>query len=84
MSLTRTQKRWAIGGGIGATAICLGYELWWKKRGHRGHAVHHEKRRGHHHHEEPGTDLAVDESYERGEYGKKHGRHRHKDHHGEQ
>lgn len=79
--MTRTQKHWAVGGGIGAVAVYLGYELWWKKRGHGEHAARHGKRH-HGHHEEPGTEIA-DESYERGDYGKKHGRH-HKEHdHGE-
>ena len=81
--MTRTQKRWAVGGGIGAVAAFLGYE-WWKHRDHRGHAGGHAKHHGHHH-GEPGTALATEDSYERGEYGKKHGHHHHKERdHGEQ
>lgn len=75
MALTRTQKRWAIGGGVGAAGL-LGF-LYLRKHpfvlgGGREHEHEHEH---HKHHEEH------DEN-DRGEYGeKKH--HHHGGHHGE-
>jgi hypothetical protein len=66
--MTRTQKRLAIGGGIGAVAIALGYEiLHWRSHEHEKHTEH----RGHEH----------KEHNERGEYGKKHKHHHHHEGH---
>ena len=66
MSLTRTQKRWALGGSIGAGALLLGYEAWKHRRPAHGEREHHE------HHEHNG----------RGEYGRKKKHHKHHEGHG--
>ena len=82
MALTRTQKRWAIGGSIGAGVLFLGYELFRYKedqarssygtrRFHQGHV-----RRRH-------DDVHTENK--RGEYGRlKHHHHKGPHHKGQQ
>jgi len=75
MSLTRSQKRWAIGGSIGAAALFLGYELFRHREGppRSDHfpMQFHGKHKRHKHHKHHQGDNA------RGEYGT---RHHHKGH----
>lgn len=96
MTLTRTQKHWAIGGGIGALALGVGYEvLHHRKHATPSHDLHEDRgRHGHHHHDGGGQAGAssppssmiempgalLRDENARGEYGH-HGHHPHHHHH---
>ena len=83
MALTETQKKWAVGGSIGAGALFIGYLLFRSRPAHAGsflpggqpheeHAHRRKKRR-----RPEGQDGEAREN-ERGEYGKKkHHRRKH-------
>lgn len=85
MALTRTQKRWAIGGSIGAGALFLGYELF-KHREERSdsfsmqpHGKHeHRHHRRHGQGDNKRGEYGSHNGHKRGEYGTHpHKRHRH-------
>jgi hypothetical protein len=86
MALTRTQKRWAIGGSIGAATLFLGYELFrhvgreersdsfsMQSHGKHEHRHHRRHRQGDNERGEYGSHNG----HKRGEYGTHpHKRHR--------
>ena len=81
MPLTERQKKWAIGGGVGAAALLIGYSLFRSRPAFAGPALpparpdekHEHQRRKHRKHDER------DRGNDRGEYGrKKHHRKGHK------
>lgn len=87
MTLTPPQKRWAIGGGIGAVALAIGYALFHSRPAlgapppHQLHAPeHHKHKRKKHPHarHDGGNDHGESDRREngRGEYGDGH-KHRH-------
>lgn len=76
MTLTETQKKWAIGGGIGAVAVALGYALF-----HSRPAFGAPSRQlpEHPHRKRKKPRHAREDENARGEYGQKK-RHHHKGH----
>jgi len=72
MTMTLTQKRWAIGGGIGAVVLGVGYEIFH----HRRVKAHGKYKHGH-----PGATEDGGAENARGEYG--HKKHKHRPHHDE-
>lgn len=86
MALTPTQKQWAIGGGIGAIALAIGYALFHTRPAfgaplpHQLRAPEHRKRKKHPHERRDHGDKRHDHGDEhggndRGEYGRKKKRH---------
>lgn len=76
MKLTRAQKRWAIGGSIGAGVLFLGYELF---RHMHSRSDHDPRQLRHGHHKEHGDEHAENS---RGEYGRQKHHHHKRHHHG--
>jgi hypothetical protein len=74
--MTPTQKRWAIGGSIGAAAAGLGYWIFRRRHEHPTAHGHHE----HHGHHEEHEEHEEEHENQRGEYGH-HKKHKHHHHH---
>jgi hypothetical protein len=84
VSLTRSQKRWAIGGSIGAAALFLGYALFrhreersdsFSMQSHGKHKHSHHRRHGQGDNER--GEYGSHNGHKRGEYGTHpHKRHR--------
>lgn len=82
MALSAGQKKWAIGGSIGAIALLVGYELFHSRPAFAFPvlpAAHPHEKHGHHKHKKRGHAEHDRESNARGEYGGKK-KHHHRGH----
>ena len=91
MALTEGQKKWVVGGGIGAAALVVGYALFHSRPAsayptlppaprppQASHEHRGRKKRRHDDHERHGRG---EHANGRGEYGRKKKHHHHKGHH---
>ena len=75
------QKKWAVGGGIGAAALVVGYALFHSRPAHAfpssrqlPHHEHHKRKKHPHDREDGGADS--DGENARGEYGQRSHKHK--------